>query len=556
MKKIEINLQLQNVGPHTLLNFINNCSNLKLAIYGNNGNGKSFISRMFSLAENNDLQIDKTNSYITLKQDKCKFEFNIINNEDPTKVNRQLKIDIERGKVPILDNQTNYIFHVFNSDYVKNNIEKSNYVLNDEKIDGYILGKINIDLSKERQNLFQKNKEQEDLKAKLSSSTITVKDKLDELNINKNTNEYRQITFESLFNEVQIEKESFQSLKQKLLLLKQMPEKQDIPIISIPAFNNIDINEIQEFLITPISPSSVGEDFKSKIKSKEQFIESGLNIYNGSNENKCPFCEQTINDKAEDLINHYLEYFKAEEAKARTKIDGYIKKINDAKALQQLTYSNFLSSKSSYEDVKKYFPSFQSNELPLIDKNNNFEYESMIKLLENKKDNLSNINYNIIINYRKIEESYKKLIDNLKIANNFIEKLNLLKNNQHSEQLQLNRRTCIAAFNEEKNKNQNDINTYHSLTKEINKIKEDIEGKQDSVKISKKDKVIKDLEFFLNYFFKDKYSFDESNFCIKFKNENSDISISDILSDGEKNIVSLCFFFAETNMVGSNNYIF
>lgn len=56
---------------------------------------------------------------------------------------------LNRGNEPIVNNNSGLIFHVFNSDYVNEQIVPNNYTP-DGEIDGYIIGKEQVDLSAEK----------------------------------------------------------------------------------------------------------------------------------------------------------------------------------------------------------------------------------------------------------------------------------------------------------------------------------------------------------------------------------------------------------------------
>lgn len=52
MAKSTIKLEIENIGPHTKINFEGKTSSGKNAIFANNGSGKTFISRLFRLIDN------------------------------------------------------------------------------------------------------------------------------------------------------------------------------------------------------------------------------------------------------------------------------------------------------------------------------------------------------------------------------------------------------------------------------------------------------------------------------------------------------------------------
>ncbi len=63
---------------------------------------------------------------------------------------KELKATFDADKLPIVYDDTGLILHVFNSEYVKENLESVRYKPED-KVSGFILGKVNIDLSKEKE---------------------------------------------------------------------------------------------------------------------------------------------------------------------------------------------------------------------------------------------------------------------------------------------------------------------------------------------------------------------------------------------------------------------
>jgi len=121
MAQIQVGIKINNIGPHSNLIFSGKTSSLKTAIYANNGSGKTFISRMFRLID--DPESDKINKLITFGQTSGDFEFSLTNNSDI----KSLSLSLSEDNTPIINNQSGYIFHTFNSDYVKENIEALGY---------------------------------------------------------------------------------------------------------------------------------------------------------------------------------------------------------------------------------------------------------------------------------------------------------------------------------------------------------------------------------------------------------------------------------------------
>jgi wobble nucleotide-excising tRNase len=90
------------------------------------------------------------------------------------------------------------------------------------------------------------------------------------------------------------------------------------------------------------------------------------------------------------------------------------------------------------------------------------------------------------------------------------------------------------------------------LSEKINYLESDIREKEAQNKIYKKEKVVNSLKYFLNFFFNDKYSFDEETFSITFNEEKLSEKAMKVLSDGEKGIVAFCYYLAMTHTLINN----
>lgn len=543
MAKLNIGLEIENIGPHTKIDFTGKTSSLKTAIYANNGGGKTFISRLFRLIENPTSQnSDKLLSF-TKNQGKIKFK---ISNGATTKV---LELKINKGIAPTISSPLPFIFHVFNSDYIHENIEALKYKP-DGDIKGYILGKVQIDLTKEKKELEEKNKvlgtKNEEFKERVNNQKIVLDDK--DLTINRGTKEYKNFTIENIFRKSDlgyIEEKSFEELKKENTTLNTLPD--DLPNV-VP--NNINIttdffDNLEQILEHSYSKSHFAEEFKTKIKSKQEFIKSGLNI---KIDNKCPFCEQAFDKNALELIDTYIKYLSNEEAKVISQIDSFIKKIDELKKQIDNAYKNSLKSKTDFDDVKKYLPSFKEQNIEVLKDSKILEddFKTIVLILNDKKNDISKS-----VSIEENIENIKKLkIENNNVAidnNKKIDSLNKAKNNTNAEKLNIKKRLCRAQYLKTLQSEIKNIDEIVALQKNVKEIEEEISKKENQAKALKKDKVTEAFEDFLNVFFGGKYTFDKDNFCLKFDTHNLISNASDVLSDGEKSIVAFCFFLAETH---------
>ena len=155
----KVSLSLKGIGPHSNTEFSQDVSAINMAIYAENGSGKSFISKSFkritdfsylkpSEEDESNLKA-KTSAMIRFGESNGTMHFGIT---VPNETDKSLDAIFENDSLPKITDNTGLIYHVFNSEYVKENLEAVNYKPED-KVSGFILGKVNIDLSKEKQLL-------------------------------------------------------------------------------------------------------------------------------------------------------------------------------------------------------------------------------------------------------------------------------------------------------------------------------------------------------------------------------------------------------------------
>lgn len=157
MSDFNVSLSLKGIGPHKETKFDANVSSITMAIYAENGSGKSFISKSFKRVSdlrfmesgNEDELKAKTSAMVRFGEDKGVMNLSIT---EPNKSSKSLDIVFENDTLPQISDSTDWIYHVFNSEYVRENLESVKYKPEDN-VSGFILGKVNIDLSKEKQLL-------------------------------------------------------------------------------------------------------------------------------------------------------------------------------------------------------------------------------------------------------------------------------------------------------------------------------------------------------------------------------------------------------------------
>jgi len=552
-KGINMKMVLNNIGPHDSLNFQKTINSINIGIYGNNGEGKTYISRMFRIVNNNDVD-ESYNKYISIGKTNGDFLIEFKNTNDSINTNRFLSVKLEQNKKPIIKNNTDFIFHVFNRDFIKENLENSGYKPSGD-IEGYILGKVNIDVSKEKEKLEDIINEASRIDKNIEDAVSKARKDLDSLQINKNTREYKILTLEKLKNPDEYsEEESFSQLKTLHQTLKSMPDNlEDVPELQYNV-NSDALNDIQKLLGTSYSKSNLHDEFIKKVKEKQIFIEEGLKLYNNSNENICPFCEQNLSEQAIDIINLYNQYLNNTEAKIIKELDVLISRIESLKSEIEKFVNNYYKVKNKYNETRKYIPSLQKEEFFVLPESQFILgiCNRLCNLVEQKKKDIASVDFDYSNDINEIILFLNELKKVSKNCTNQVYVLNNKMNSIQKEKLQLNRRLCIARFLSLKKDQEENLNKLKEYYIEKTNIENEIKEKESKAKISKKKKVVETLKYFLDFFFKNKYIFDESKFCIKFMGKHLINNASDVLSDGEKSIVAFCYYLASVHTIVEN----
>lgn len=558
--KYLIHWNVSNIGTHENMNQnIDAGENgpIRIGVYSANGGGKSTISRQFRLLSISQDKLTKSDKYITLGKNNAEFKFKLFNQENATE-KYEFKISHSTDKIPQITNNSQLIFHVFNSDYVRESIEPDNFGQNKE-IEGYIIGKDVVDLTIEKKELENIRGKYEQVKKNINLEITKAKSELQEQGIRASTNEFKNFTFENIIGDFSpSEEENFKSLKSSLKKLEGIPE--DLQDVFFHRSFDVDISVVSDTvndLKEKITISTLSAEFKEKIQTKEYFIKSGLELLD-KNKSSCPFCEQELKESQLSLIDSYTAYVYDAETLYRNKLQEKIKGIISLKKSLEEKYQEFLKIKIGFDKNKSFFPSFQNEELSAIeDISKDPLWDKVIDLINSKITNISQIiDDNKITNINLLKGNIEKLVvsitDCIGKNNTKISKINSLMKNSGSEILFLKKRMCNAKYIEIKT-------ILKTLLADESKIKEEGQKKASEIKESenkakklKKEIVADRFESLIQFVFSDKYTFDKENNYLKFKEHSLKNSVHDVLSDGEKNIIAFCYYIAETHTLITN----
>lgn len=546
MSKFTVSLKIENIGPHFGINLINETKEVesnKAIFYAVNGTGKSFISRSFRLAE---LSPHLCDDLLTLGQSTAKFTFAITTDLG----SKEVSVNLKRGKIPSITNSSNLIFHVFNSDFVEDNI-KPNHYTPDGNIDGYILGKTQIDLSEEKAKESDLTVEIKELERIIDSEISGAKRELHNKGVTSNTTELSLFTKENLKDPPQMNGVgTFADILIQLDKLSRVPESLD-DIKQIRLDINTDFFEsATTILTTSYPPSTWDEEFVKYYKENKNFIEHGLEKVN-SGALTCPFCRRTFDEDALKLIKLYNEYKNNRESQTIAELDTYQKKFHTLLDNLKCYNQQVIRAKKQLEQIKEYYPSLLNYNLCEIEISESTEqiFDSISSLIEKKIDDLT-LSCEKITEYLKLLKLY---FDSAKHTDNnnrsIIDAANRTKNSTKAERLTLRRKLCKAKFSECSSALKVSFDKQELKLKELQELKQSIREKEEQCKISRKEKVYLTLTATLDLFFNGKYTIDKDTFQIRFLGNTIGQQASHILSDGEKSIVAYCYYLATTHLL-------
>ncbi|MBN8788821.1 MAG: AAA family ATPase, partial [Terrimonas sp.] len=462
-------------------------------------------------------------------------------------------ISVSKGLIPTKPT-TKYIFHCFNQDYVEENIRTLSYE-KDSNIVGFILGKANIDVSKEKEVRFKKSVEKEKLVETIKKDvTKYISGKIGNIpNINRLT-EYKSLNVDTIISEIDSPftdvTKSYKDLLNDYNRIKSVPENlADIKEIQFSETTIDEIQKIQDTLKTPFTLGSFAEAFKEKIKAKQDFIETGLELLSDSA--NCPFCEQTLNSTATNLIDQYTKFLADEEAKT-------VKLLNQQKDYlrtllkQFINYSNEVNNRiityTTY--TTKYIPSLENSQLESLETDDLKElFTNLAKEIDKK---IKKIDISIVLDKKSIKEIESKIksLQSLLVQNN--QKIKELNNKLSSidiENKEVRRNLCKAVFNDIAKLQKSNVDNLNILTKELFDLDKDIREKEEKQKVSKKKKVAESVRSVLKYFFGNKYSLDQNSFRLTLNEKILDEGqAKDVLSDGEKNVIAFAYFVGDIHL--------
>ena len=559
MTNIRTSIICRHIAPLENLQSEITSSSLRFAIFANNGSGKTFISRLFRLLENDDALIEDgsghylTDAFLTYGYKDGDFNFKVVDDESEKE---NINIHLQAGTKPVVPS-TNYIFHTFNQDYVEKNIRELDYIKNadDEGLQGFILGKAHIDVSDDKKKL-------EELKTvgkTKKDNIIQFVEKFKEENISKiynitRLNEYKELDAYNILKwdgtPVHMLEKTVDEYIRDFDKIKSVPENlSSVPEVLTFTVDDKKIESIQEMLQKEFTLSEFAEDFKIKIKNKQEFIEKGLSI---AKDSICPFCDRPYDKDALALVDLYTKYLTDQEAKTIKQLGEYRRYLSDLIGIIKDKEKDTNKQIKIFNEYKtKYIVSFEKEELGEINTDEVIQnIEIIISNILEKVKNISisqNVSDQQISNLKITIDSIVKIISS---NNEKVKSINGRISHISEENKAVRKNICRATYAYLCESQKKEIEEVKQIAKDYRTLEEEISKKEEAIRTQKKKEVANTIKQVLNFFFDgEKYTLDEETFQLVFKERVLDKgNVKYVLSEGEKNIIAFAYYLGDTHI--------
>ncbi|MHA7820040.1 MAG: AAA family ATPase [Erythrobacter sp.] len=274
------------------------------------------------------------------------------------------KIAFDKTFGLITRSPSQYIFHVFSSDYVGAELASRSYVLDGDIDHQIILGKENLELQDKEDELAKVDGELDEAVRALKKAFQEGKTKLQsDLSIRANLQDFRGLELdrcralgsrpEKLPTRV--------AILEQFNALKAVPTDPEKPTPSTVLSVQLDVDAARALLERKIDQSTIAAEVKAKIEADREFFERGVRLVGDDEE--CPFCTQKLDVDAKAVIDAYVAYFADAEAKARTlirRMKGQTAAIREELSRREASLNQAIIR---YDALKAAFPSLNATAL-------------------------------------------------------------------------------------------------------------------------------------------------------------------------------------------------
>ncbi len=528
------------------------------AIFGNNGCGKTSLTRAFELLISKDKCIEKYRTISTAESPSIEFEYK----DGSYKIEPNSNIGAPSFKVEIYNSDFLHNNAPFNSEFGLKKLDDGVIIL-----EGSVLGEETKEINQLKNCREKVEKRQKKIKDENDTETLSAEQesaikKYDE-EIEKIRKEVTSKTIQIAPNEIKINnicevsKNKFKYQEDVLTNLKKdfdelnetMKEFDDLKEMESPKdYQTIKV-KLESLFSFDIDKEAgqVSKEIKEHIsKVGREFIEKGIELQKEMPDNACPFCKQEI---INNIIQAYTSYFNKsiEQFKQDSlEVSGTLKKI-----LEQWNIKEILQSFERFEPFMK--KDFSTNKESL--KNALEQIKVLLEKLQKEvdkkegvkdKEKFQEIDKKLSENYEKLQKCAGETRNILNQKKEQKKKLEKLKKDLKEARI---KKAKHDSYDSQKSKEEakRKLSVLNCRHERLNRLLEKIDKKLKGLYDQKRP----DIETINNYLKAlnlPKYSLDKDYRIVLNSNalENSEAKI--ILSDGEKTTLAFAYFLARLKL--------
>lgn len=530
-------IKIQGFGPFSQhAGGIMQLNSSRVAMYSGNGQGKTCISRLFRAVELGPEKLPE--HFVNRSCNSGNFTFVV---SEQGKDDRTLSVALTHGEVASIKNETGYLFHVFNSDYVRDNLAAAHYSPSDEGLNGYILGKENIDVSEKKTRLDDLSRLGQHKREAIDQVVEEARRELSELKLSK-LKAYKELTTDIILS-LDVEEHNYDSSLSELQALNDLPD--NVPTLTGLSFDAdcADIESINAILQTAYSKDAFTDEFINEVSPKRSFIETGLGLLS---DDVCPFCGTQFNDNARALINSYNAYVQGQEAKVASAIDDHVRGLESLKSVYKVFAVTYQDRNNWLVRLKPAFPELAQRQLPIIPTTDEFDsvVDTIIDLLDKKAEDISSIQDCGSI--EALDEYLASISDAIVRANSTLSTLDQKVSNSARALTAAKQRLCTEMAKRVRFECDSLITERNALVNEYTQLRDEIKAEESRSRRPKRDAVAETLATMIHTVFGSKYTFDSELFTVKLGNMALRNDADGVMSDGEKSVLAFCHYVAST----------
>lgn len=540
-------IKIKGFGPFaTQAGGLMSLNNSRVAIYSGNGQGKTCISRLFRTADADAQPL--ADSVINRTGNNGTFDFRVA---DGSSQSKELHVTMARGGSAAVANSTGYIFHVFNSDYIRDNLSTRHFSPSGDGFTGYIIGKENIDVSDKKDQLAELNRRGQEKFDAIEKAVQTARRTLSDLGLSR-LRGYTDLTTQNILAMAQCESD-YESKLREFEALRGLPEP--IPTLAGLRFDagQVDLESIRALLPNRYTRDSFADEFLAEVQPKRDFISRGLQL---TKDGKCPYCGRPYDNDSDvkALIHNYEEYIRGAEAKTIAEIEGHIRALSSLYTSFEQFILTYQAKKTQYDALKPAFASISQTELLDIVGSTDMKeaIDDVVESLTSKMEDIS-IAYDADP-ATKLLGLLNDIGTAITTADNYLAQFDRLAADASKTLTNVKRDLCAEMARKVRAECDAVIAESEAIAQDYKQLDAEIKADEVKGRRPKRAAIAQMLANMIHAVFGDRYVFDPEQFTISLGDSLLGDDAENVMSDGEKSALAFCHYVASTwNLLGSDD---